>query len=215
VPPEAWDRWMRPAENYGGKSIVYSSTGSLFTYQYSHAFLDFRNLDDGGVNYFENSRLATVANREYSQSFQGQFQSYSEASWGLSASVGPGGYKAYGGKPGQGLHDGTIAPYAALSSIVFTPQESTAAARFFYENYAKELYGMFGFKDAFNLDKRWWAQEYLGIDQGIVVVMLQNYLRNGEVWGLFMKLPAVRSWIELCKLASGEAKSGAGTIPAS
>ncbi len=200
IPPKAWERWARNRETYQNKTIVYSHTGSLFTYQFAQAFIDFRKLDDTGINYFENSKLATLANREYSLSNRNNFESYSENSWGLSASVGPGGYKAYGGKPGEGLHDGTIAPYAALSSIVFTPEESVAAAKFFYENYKKDLYGLFGFKDAFNLDKSWWAPEYLGIDQGITVLMLENFLNDGAVWNHFMKLKAVQTWVETCGL---------------
>ena len=200
VPAKAWEAWLRPRGSYNGHEVVYSSPGSLFTYQFSHAYIDFRKLDDGGINYFKNSREATLANRDFSMSFSGKYKTYSENSWGLSASVGPGGYKAYGGKPGGGLHDGTVAPYAALSSIVFTPEESTRAARFFFENYQKNLYGSFGFKDAFNLDKNWWATEYLGIDQGITLLMLENYLNEEVVWKKFMRLAAVKKWIELTGL---------------
>lgn len=200
VPPRAWGRWLRPAGDYNGRKIIYAATGSLFTYQFSHAYIDFRDLDDRGTNFFENSREATLANREYSMSFSDQHKGYTENSWGLSACVGPGGYKAYGGKPGEGLQDGTLAPYAALSSIVFTPEESTKAMRFFYESCGKNLYGEFGFKDAFNLDKNWWANEYLGIDQGITLLMLENYLNGGTVWRKFMELPAVKRWIELTGL---------------
>jgi len=200
VPPQAWERWLRPEETYNSHKVIYASSGSLFTYQFSHAYIDFRNLDDKGINYFENSREATLANREYSLSFAGKYRGYSAASWGLSASVGPGGYKAYGAKPGAGLQDGTIAPYAALSSIVFTPDFSIRAARFFYENYEQNLYGNFGFKDAFNLDKSWWAEEYLGIDQGITLLMLENFLRTGEVWRKFMELAPIQRWIELTGL---------------
>ncbi len=200
VPPATWERWMRPEGDYNGHKVIFASTGSLFTYQFSHAYIDFRKLDDRGINFFKNSREATLANREYSLSFADQYKSYSESSWGLSASVGPGGYKAYGGKPGGGLQDGTIAPYAALSSIVFTPEFSTQAARFFFDHYQKELYGSFGFKDAFNLDKQWWANEYLGIDQGITLLMLENYLNGEIVWKKFMELPAIKRWIALTGL---------------
>lgn len=200
VPPEAWEAWIRTEEEYNGKWIIYSHSGSLFTYQYSQAFIDFRELDDQGINYFENSKNATVANWEFSSSFQTQYRGYMNSSWGLSASVGPGGYKAYGAKPGQAIHDGTIAPYAALSSIVFTPEESIRAARYFYEELHDNLYGHFGFKGAFNLDKNWWAQEYLGIDQGITVLMLENFLNDGIVWQKFMKLKPIQRWVELCKL---------------
>ena len=199
-----WNAWERREDEFNGRKVVFSYSGSLFTYQYPQAFIDFRNLDDAGINYFENSKQATLANREYSLGFRHLSKGYSENSWGLSASVGPGGYKAYGGKPGEGLQDGTIAPYAALSSIVFTPEESMAAARFFFEQYEKQLYGHFGFKDAFNLDKRWWAEEYVGIDQGIIVVMLENFLNDGAVWGKFMSLEAIERWVEICKLRKPE-----------
>lgn len=202
VPAEAWRRWLRHEETYNEKRIVYASSGSLFTYQFAQAFIDFRKLEDEGVNYFENSKLATVANREYSLSLAPQNPSYKENSWGLSASLGPGGYKAYGGKPGEGLEDGTIAPYAAISSIIFTPELSIEAARYFYTAHKEKLYGNFGFKDAFNEDKNWFAQEYLGIDQGITVLMLENFLNEDAVWKKFMDLPAVRKWIELCDLGA-------------
>ena len=201
IPVKAWEEWARNEDVYNGKQIVYSYSGSLFTYQFTQAYIDFRSLNDRGINYAENSRLATIANREYSLSFKKERASYEENSWGLSASVGPGGYKAYGAKPGEGLQDGTLAPYAALSSIVFTPEESIAAVKHFYNEYGKNIYGKFGFKDAFNLDKAWWAEEYLGIDQGISVLMLENYLNDGAIWKKFMGLNEIKRWIEKCDLA--------------
>lgn len=208
APPEAWHAWLRPEGNYNNHRVIYSGSGSLFTYQYAHAFIDFRGLSDQGNDFFENSREATLANRDFSLSFRGQYRSYSESSWGLSASVGPGGYKAYGAKPGGALHDGTIAPYAAISSIVFTPEISVPAAKFFYENYQKDLYGNFGFKGAFNLDKQWWANEYLGIDQGISLLMLENFLNDETVWKKFMDLGAIKRWIKL----AGLEKAGASSV---
>ena len=196
IPPEAWNEWVRNEDTFNNRKIIYSHSGSLFTYQYSHAFIDFREINDRGINYFKNSTEATLANREYSMGFRNEHKGYAENSWGLSASAGPGGYKAYGGKPGLGLQDGTIAPYAAISSIIFTPEESMKAVRFFYENYEKDLYGIFGFKDSFNLDKKWWSQEYIGIDQGVSVLMLENFLNQGAVWNKFMKLPAVQGWVK-------------------
>jgi len=200
IHPEAWQSWFRNRDNYHGREIVFSHSGSLFTYQFPHAFIDFRHLDDRGICYFENSVQASLANREYSLEHRMHHQGYSPESWGLSASVGPGGYKAYGGKPGIGLHDGTLAPYAVIASLVFTPEESMRAIRFFYENHGERLYGHFGFKDAFNLDKNWWAEEYLGIDQGISFLMLENFLNQGAVWGKFMSLDLVRQWVERCGL---------------
>lgn len=200
LPPEAWEAWGRLEDEYNGKRIVYSHSGSLFTYQYAQAFIDFRNLSDRGVNYFENSKKATWANWEYSLSFKEKFTSYSELSWGLSASLGPGGYKAYGAKPGLGYHDGTVAPYASVASLVFTPEISLEAVKYFHREHGDSLYGPYGFKDAFNLNKKWVAWEYLGIDQGITVLMLENFLSSGGIWEKFMRLPAIQRWIELCGL---------------
>lgn len=204
IPEEAWLKWMRHENEYAGHRIIHSGSGSLFTYQYAQAFIDFRDLNDQGINYFENSKKATLANLNYSLEYRNQYKSYSEFSWGLSASVGPGGYKAYGAKPGEGLHDGTIAPYAAIASIVFTPEASIQAVRYFYENYQKNLYGKMGFKGAFNVDKNWWSQEYLGIDQGITVLMLENFLNDGAIWKKFMGLSEIERWIDLCNLKTGE-----------
>ena len=200
LPANAWQAWDRLEDEYNGKRVVFSHSGSLFTYQYAHAFIDFREFSDRGTNYFENSKNASLANWEYSLSFRDKYQTYSESSWGLSASLGPGGYRAYGAKPGLGLHDGTIAPYASISSLVFTPELSLRAVKFFYREYRENLYGTFGFKDAFNLDKKWWSREYLGIDQGISVLMLENFLSEGGVWEKFMRLPAIQRWAELCRL---------------
>ncbi|MBI4549430.1 MAG: hypothetical protein HY714_00690 [Candidatus Omnitrophica bacterium] len=199
VPAEAWNQWNRFEEEYNGKQIIYSHSGSLFTYQYAQAFIDFRELNDAGVNYFENSRLATIANREFCIEHAEKFRTYSQSSWGLTASLGPFGYKAYGALPGQALHDGTLAPSGSAASIVFTPSESIAALKFFYSAYAEKLYGEYGFKDAFNVDRDWWAPEYLGIDQGITVMMIENYLTEG-VWRHFMNLAPIQKWAELCKL---------------
>lgn len=200
IPPEAWDAWDRLEDEYNGKRIVYSHTGSLFTYQYAQAFIDFRELRDRGIDYFENSKKASLANWEYSLSFREKYATYSEVSWGLSASLGPGGYRAYGAKPGLGFHDGTVAPSASIGSLVFTPELSFPAVKFFYHQYRDSLYGPLGFKDAFNLPKRWWSREYLGIDQGISVLMLENFLFQGSVWKKFMGLPAIQKWVELCRL---------------
>lgn len=201
IPPLHWNQWFRFEEDFHGKKIVYSHTGGLFTYQYSQAYIDFRSLDDQGVNYFENSRNATLANKEFCLENAPQYKTYSENSWGLSACLGPFGYKAYGAKPGLAQHDGTVAPYASISSLVFTPQESLAALRSLYQKHAKNLYSEYGFRDSFNLDKDWWSYEYLGIDQGIIILMVENYLSEG-VWQEFMRLRCIQKWIALCKLNS-------------
>ncbi len=201
IPKRSWEEWVRYEEEYAGRNVVYSFTGSLFTYQFAQAFIDFRELNDRGINYFENSKQATLVNRTFCLDNKLDFPSYSENVWGLSASLGPDGYKAYGAKPGIALHDGTVAPYAITSSIVFTPEESLDALRFIYNRYGGKVYGRYGFKDAFNLSRNWWAGEYLGIDQGITIIMLENFLNDGAVWKKFMTLAPIQKWIELTDLA--------------
>lgn len=208
--PAIWQKWKRETDEYNGRKIIYSFSGSLFTYQYPQAFIDFRNLDDNGINYFENSKQATLANREFCIANQNEFPAYSENFWGLSASLGPDGYKAYGALPGNALYDGTVAPYAVAGSIVFTPEESIASLRYLYEKYGDKIYGPFGFKDALNPDRNWWSAEYLGIDQGIIVVMLENYLYEGDVWKRFMALPAIQTWIKKTNLKTDLARENVG-----
>jgi len=198
---ELWNSWTRYEDEYAGHPVIYSYTGSLFTYQYAHAFIDFRKLDDAGVDYFENSVEATKANRQFTLDQAAEFKSYGENSWGLSASLGPFGYKAYGALPGLAEHDGTIAPHASTASLPFTPRESLDAIKFMYEKYGSKIYGRYGFKDAYNVDRNWWAQEYLGIDQGIMILMIENFL-NGTVWKKFMRVEPIKKWVQRCSLES-------------
>ena len=111
---------------------------------------------------------------------------YSADCWGLTASDEPGGY---------GVHEptrdnGTITPSAALSSIPYTPEESMQAMRFFYHTLGDKLWGPYGFYDAFNPGLGWWASSYLAIDQGPIIIMIENY-RSGLCWDLFMSAPEV------------------------
>lgn len=201
IPPSSWNAWFRNEDTYNNRSIVYSHSGSLFTYQYSHAFIDFKNLNDAGINYFENSVQASLANREYSLGFDKEFKSYNTYSWGLSAAAGPGGYKAFGAKPGTGIHDGTIAPHAAIGSLPFTPKESLNAVKFFYLKLGDKIYKKYGFTGAFNIDKKFYPEEYLGIDQGIIFLMIENFTNKGSLWNKFMTLDCIKKWIEIANLS--------------
>ncbi len=197
IPQSSWRAWKRQVGSYGDHTLVYSYTGSLFTYMYSHAWIDFRSLMDGDINYWENSIKAIKANRQYCINNKDKFSTYDEDCWGLTASLGPDGYKAYGAKPGLGLHDGTVAPSAVLSSMPFYREHAMRAARSMYEKYGDRLYWKYGFKDSFNLARDWWASDYLGIDQGITVLMIEN-ARSGMVWDYFMKNDAIKKWYLKC-----------------
>lgn len=198
IPKDSWFEWARPVDSYKGYEVIYCYTGSIFTYQFSHAWIDFRQLyDRNGVNYYTNSVNAVKANQEFCLDNASKYKTYGEDCWGLSASLGPDGYRGYGAKPGEALNDGTIAPYGMAASIVFDWEKSLRSIRDVYENHSRFLYGKYGFKDAFNLGRDWWADEYLGIDVGITTLMLENY-RTGLVWDGFMKLEPIKKWILLC-----------------
>lgn len=197
IPPECWFEWKRPVDSYKDYRVVYCSTGSIFTYQYSHAWIDFQKLYEDDINYYNNSVNAVKANREFCIDNSLSHKAYSEDSWGLSACLGPDGYKGYGAKPGGGFNDGTIPPCGMAGSLPFDPLASIKGLKNLYAKHKNFLYGKYGFKDAFNMDKNWWAEEYLGIDVGISVLMIENY-RSGLVWSKFMELPAIKNWASKC-----------------
>lgn len=199
IPAGSWFEWSRPTDVYDDYKVIYCYTGSVFTYQYSHAWIDFRHLDETGTgtNYYSNSVSAVKANREFCIDNSLGHKTYGEDSWGLTACIGPTGYKGYGAKPGEAMNDGTIAPSGMAGSMVFDWERSLGGLKYLYDNHRSFLYGKYGFKDAFNLETHWWAEEYLGIDQGITVLMLENY-KTGLVWSKFMQLEPIKKWIGLC-----------------
>lgn len=183
------------------KDIIYSYTGNLFTYQFSHAWINFMNIKaSDGIDWFENSVKATKANRQYCIDNKKEFKTYGENSWGLTACVGPKGYMGFGAKPCEinltTVNDGTIAPCGAIGSIVFTPKETLKAIEYYYNGIPK-LWGKYGFKDGYNLEgsRSWISKEYIGIDKGIEVLMIGNYL-NGTIWNYFMKNRYVKQGLE-------------------
>ena len=133
--------FQRKKEDYKDiKNIIYTYCGTLFTYQYSHAWIDFRDKKDrDGINWFENSIKATKANREYCIDNKEKFKTYGENSWGLTACLSPKGYISCGAKPCDinlnTENDGTISPCGAIGSIVFTPKESIKAMENYYNNF--------------------------------------------------------------------------------
>lgn len=202
IPKDAWFAWTRDKDSYKGYAVIYAESGSLYTYQYSHAWIDFKKLSDGNINYFDNSVNATKANRQFCIDNSGEHKTYGEESWGLTACIGPEGYKDYGAKPGEAMNDGTIAPSGMAGSIVFDDEDAIRGLRELYKKYGNFLYGEYGFKDAFNLDKEWWSEEYLASDLGIALLMIENY-RTNMVWQKFMELPAIRKWTAESFAASG------------
>lgn len=161
--------------------------GPLFFSHYSFLGLDPRNLTDTYADYWTQNVNHTQINRQYCIANPRDYVGYSEDSWGLTASDNHQGYSAH--SPTNDL--GVITPTAALSSIPYTPEESMNAARFFYYKLGDRLWGDYGFHDAFNLTEGWVASSWLAIDQGPIIVMIENH-RTGLLWDLFMSCPEVQ-----------------------
>lgn len=202
VEPSIYDDFKKPVTDYGEiKDIVYTYCGTLFTYQYSHAWIDFRDRKDkDGIDWFENSTKATLANQKYCMENSDKFKTFGEDSWGLTACVGPKGYSgSFGAMPAHSnleRNDGTISPCGPAGSIVFTPKQSIKALENFYRNYPK-LWCKYGFRDSYNLEeeKPWYSQECIGIDKGTSMLMIENYL-SGLIWKYFMKNEYVLKGLE-------------------
>jgi hypothetical protein len=191
IPDYAWQTWVSGYRwrTYYGQSHV--NFPPLFGHQYSHCWVDFRGIQDDymrtkGIDYFENSRRATLAARSYCIENPFGWTGYGENIWGLTASDDPDyGYIAHGAPPAQ--HDnGTITPTAAASSIAFAPEVVIPALHAMYDEYGARLWSTYGFKDAFNPTQDWYATDYIGIDQGPIILMIENY-RNGSVWNRVMQ----------------------------
>ncbi|MBX3594057.1 glucoamylase family protein [Sphingomonas sp.] len=226
----AWDKgWAAHLERdwgryYGQEFLQFEP---LFGHQYSHVWVDFRGIRDAfmakkGIDYFENSRRATLAQRAYGADNPNKWVGYSADIWGWTASDGPGyskdkysvngiprtfmGYSARGVSATRVVDDGTVVPTAAGGSVAFAPEVTIPALMAMRATYGEWLYARYGFKDAFNpsytfLDERnrtgvvsqktgWVANDYLGIDQGPILAMMENH-RSGLVWKTMRKNPHI------------------------
>lgn len=183
-------------------SFYMTWTGSLFTYQYSHAWFDFSKYNDQqNYSWFKNSQSAVDAAIAYAKTLTGTYSGIHENSWGMSASDGPSGYVGpYGSGPSAGnAHqvDGTVPAYGAIGSIVFRPEQAILAM----ENYRtyERFWSIYGFKGAYNLSysvNGWFANDIIGIDKGISVLMIENYL-SGMIWKIYMEVPYIQDAIEV------------------
>jgi len=169
---------------FGHKLFVGPNLGGpLFFAHYSYMGFDPRNIKDQYANYFEQNRNHTYINRSYCIANPLHHLGYNENCWGLTASDDPWGYFAHA--PGINTDNGTLTPAAAIPSMPYTPAESISAMRHFYQVYGEDLWGEYGFYDAFNPDEDWFADSYLAIDEGPIINMIENY-RSGLLWSNFM-----------------------------
>jgi hypothetical protein len=168
--------------------VGYDFGGPLFFAHYSFLGLNPKNLSDQYANYWEQNVNHTLINRAYCIANPKNFVGYGSANWGLTASDNQSGYSAH--SPTNDL--GVISPTAALSSMPYTPTESMDALKFFYYTMGDRLWGEYGFYDAFNITEGWVANSFLAIDQGPIIIMIENH-RTGLLWNLFMSAPEVQS----------------------
>jgi hypothetical protein len=184
--------FTRHYANYGeGKPFIHSWFGSISTYQYSHAWIDFRGYsDEKGVNWFDNSVEASLAQVNFATDMESEYKTLGPNSWGLTACDGPNGYNGLYGSPPSGYDnsahfiDDTVPPSGAIGSIIFLPQQAQQAMRHYYS--FEKLKGQYGFKDAYNLSEDWYATDVIGIDKGISLLMLANF-ENDIVYKIMME----------------------------
>jgi len=162
--------------------------GPLFWAHYSFLGINPNGLNDAYANYQTQTSNHTKINYEYCKANPKQYFGYSNLCWGLTASDVPNGYNA--NEPNNDI--GIISPTAALSSFPYTPAESMNALKFFYYKLGDKIFGQYGFADAFSLKDIWFANSYLAIDQGPIIVMIENY-RSQLIWNLLTSCPEIKT----------------------
>ena len=228
VGADAWAAWTETYDKTWGKQYgqEYLAFAPHFGHQYSQVWIDFRGIQDNymkarGIDYFENSRRASYAQQAYAVANPMACKGYGVNLWGVTASDGPadmviadGGRKrkfySYAGRGMGGADtydDCTIAPTGAAASIAFAPEIAIAAIVDMRNRYGDQIYGKYGFLDAFNptfdFDAKlangrrvagfgWVDTDYLGIDQGPILAMLENY-RGDTVWRTTRKNPYIKA----------------------
>jgi hypothetical protein len=238
VEPEAWKAWTRRYNDYWG--VLYGfehlTFAPLFGHQYTHTWYDFRGVQDEymrahGLDYFENSRRATFAQRAYAIANPMHWRQYGGNVWGFTACDGPAntarlylgesrrfrGYSARGISMEHFVDDGTIAPTAAGGSIAFAPEIAVPALQEMHDRFGTVIYGRYGFLDSFNpsfhydgrlayghrvADFGWVDNDYLGIDQGPIIAMIENH-RSGLVWRTMRGSPVVRLGLQRAGFTGG------------
>lgn len=201
---ESYD-WFTPYEG-----LSHAAFPPLFGHQYTQMFIDLRNIRDEymrekGIDYFQNSGIAAHAQRRYSIENPLGWKGYDSLVWGITACDGPGEafntdtqkFLDYAGRGTSGgshhyFDDGTIAPTAAIASLPFAPEIVLPTIRHFEAIYGDAgLKGKYGYVDAFNPTLNWFNDDYIAIDQGPIVVMIENYL-TGFVWKYVMQDPVIQ-----------------------
>jgi len=204
---KAWLATYKWDEPY--KGLAHVAFPPLFGHQFAEAFIDLRGIADEymrakGIDYFENSRRATLVQQRYAIENPKGWTGYDSLCWGVTASDGPPasynfGDKKFLGYAGRGtsgpgynyFDDGTIAPYGSISSLPFAPGVVLPTIKSLNAKYGRKLWGIYGYYDAFNPTAKWVDNDFLGIDEGPMLMMLENF-RTGLIWNYVMKDPIIQ-----------------------
>lgn len=220
IPPRAWYAWRRPLVHFFGYTFI--GDLPLFTQQYAQAWVDFRGRRDAppsGIDYFQNSIAATLANRAFCIHFSKAFpKSYSPNIWGITASDSPEGYMVWGEPSDTAIIDGTVVPCAPGGSLMFVPDICLRALEGMREKWGNRIYGRYGFMDAFDPTTGWVDRDVVGIDKGITLLSAEN-LYNRGVWRWFMRNGSIQRALTLAQVLperrprAGVSQSYGRTLP--
>ncbi len=195
-----YDGFRRDKGTFDGQEIIINPGGTLFAYQFSEAWLDTaKYLDADGVDWFENTRRATLANRQFCIDHADEFRTYHANSWGVSAGDAPWGYDVSGATPAleQPKPNGTVSIYGAVSSLPFVPEEALAMIKYLHHEHP-QIWGKYGFFDSYNLavDPPWYSSALYGIDKGCSMIMVENYL-SGLIWDTYTNSPYIQNALNI------------------
>ncbi len=192
--------FRRDTGQFDGQAVIINPGGNLFAYHFSEAWLDTaKYLDADGVDWFNNTRLATLADRQFCMDHAADFKTYHANSWGISAGDSPWGYDVSGAPPS--LHppkpNGTVSIYGAVSSLPFVPELALEMISYLYREHP-QTWGKYGFFDAYNLavDPPWYSSSLYGIDKGCSMVMVENYL-SGLIWNTYTNSPYIQNALKI------------------
>jgi hypothetical protein len=213
IDPEVYHRGFATGPNFlNGKSyydielpLGMPYGGPLFFAHYSFCGLDPRGLKDRYADYWNLNVRHVQINRAHCVANPQGYKGYGESCWGLTASDDPDGYSAHA----PDNDNGTISPTAALASLPYAPREVMQALRYFLKAHGKKVWGRYGFVDAFSERRNWYADTFLAIDQGPIIVMMENY-RTGLLWNLFMSVPEVQNGLRKLEFTSPHLKAKSG-----
>lgn len=227
LPAQSYQSWASAYQWQHSYGIDYLYAGSMFTHQLSHIWIDFRGLQDEfmrqkGTDYFENSRRATLVQQRYAIDNPGGFKGYNQFCWGITATDGPGpaarlvdgvmrqfyDYLARGVP--HGPDDGTIAPWVVVASLPFAPEIVLPSIDYFVHELDLHTGNPYGFKASFNPTwpdpcahpYGWVSPWHFGIDQGPVVLMIENY-RSGMIWQLMRHCPYIAKGLQRAGFSGG------------